>query len=283
LTLLDSGAKKKTMLDRVRSSLRRAAFILAVAVVFAPGGARAQGGPPLLTTDAGTPGATNWEINIAAMPIFTRDQHIYQVPQLDINYGVGPRLQLTLEIPFVVATAPGRPVASGWSNALPGVKWRFIDNKRGWNVSTFPQLATGGASGDVRSGIATSGTRILLPIEVQRNFGPLELNVEAGYYVPFHEANQGHDERILGLAIGHQFTKKLEVIGETYDDSVMGVPPHDTTWDAGARYEFHRGLIWLAMAGRSFSAASSGQPTFLGYFGIQILLDHNGRSLHVDQ
>jgi hypothetical protein len=272
------------MRRRMRHLVFHAALVLFFAVsLFAPSRARAQGGPPLLTNDPGTPGAENWEINIAAMPILSRDQNSYQLPQLDINYGVGPRIQLTMEIPYVFATAPGQPHATGWSNALPGVKWRFIENKRGWNVSVFPQLATGGARGDVRSGIATSGTRILLPLEVQRNFGPLELNAEAGYYIPFHETNQGHEERIIGFAAGHQFTKKLEIIGEIYNDSAMGVPPHDTTWDAGGRYEFHKGLIFLSMAGRSFSPASSGQPTFFGYFGIQILLDHNGRSLHSDE
>ena len=266
----------------MRPVLLHAAVALLAGCLLAPPGARAQGGPPVLTNDPGTPGAENWEINIAAMPVLSRDQNTYQLPQLDINYGIGPCIQLTLEIPYVVATTPGAPRATGWSNASPGVKWRFIDNKRGWNVSFFPQLATGGASGDVRSGIATAGTRILLPIEVQKNIGPLEVNAEAGYYVPFHEANEGHEERILGLALGHQFTKKLEVIGEVYNDSAMAAPPHNTTWDAGARYEFHRGLIALAMAGRNFTPTPDSAPTFIGYFGIQILLDHNGRSLHAD-
>jgi hypothetical protein len=259
--------------------------LVAAACLFAPARARAQGGPPLLTNDAGTPGAETWEINIAAMPTLSRSENNYQLPQLDINYGVGSRIQLTLEIPYVLATFPGQLRATGWGNAFPGVKWRFIDAKRGWNVSTFPQLETGGAAGDVRKGTADAGTRFLLPFEVQKNVGPLELNAEAGYYFPFHESNSGHsahEERILGFAAGHQFTKKLEIIGEIYNDSAMGALPHDTTWDAGGRYEFHKGLIWLAMAGRSFTGAANGEPTFFGYFGIQILLDHNGRSLHSD-
>jgi hypothetical protein len=271
------------MRRRMRHSGFHAALALLIACMFGPARARGQGGPPLLTNDAGTPGPETWEINIAAMPVLSQDGHAYQVPQFDVNYGVGARLQLTLEIPYVIATAPGQPRANGWSNALPGVKWRFIDAKRGWNVSVFPQLATGGASGDVRSGIASAGTRVLLPLEIQKNVGPIELNAEVGYFFPFHEAMQGHEERILGFAAGHQFTKKLEIIGEVYNDSAMGALPHDTTWDAGGRYEFHKGLIWLFMSGRSFTGAANGEPTFLGYFGIQILLDHNGRSLHPDQ
>ncbi|MGB6428975.1 MAG: hypothetical protein WBF06_00200, partial [Candidatus Acidiferrales bacterium] len=197
-----------TISQRARHSGLYAAVALLAASLLASPRARAQGGPPLLTNDPGTPGAENWEINVAAMPVLTRDAHNYQLPQFDINYGIGSRIQLTLEIPYVVATFPGQPHATGWSNAFPGVKWRFIDAKHGWNVSIFPQLETGGASGDVRKGIADSGTRFLLPLELQKNIGPVELNAEAGYYFPFHETNQGHEERILGFAAGHQFTKK---------------------------------------------------------------------------
>jgi hypothetical protein len=271
------------MIPGGRRSAWAAFLAFTVISLLAPVRARAQGGPPFLTNDTGVPGPEAWEINIAAMPILFHNESQYQLPQLDINYGLGQRIQLTLEIPYVLATAPAQPRATGWSNAFPGVKWRFIDNKRGWNISTFPQLETGGTSGDVRKGIADSGTRLLLPLEVQKNVGPIELNAEAGYFVPFHEANQGREERILGFAAGHQFTKNLELDAEIYNDSAMGAPPHNTTWDAGGRYEFHRGLIWLVMAGRSFSPASSGQPAFFGYFGIQILLDHNGRSLHADE
>jgi hypothetical protein len=159
------------------------------------------------------------------------------------------------------------------------VKWRFIDNFKGWNVSTFPQVELGGPTSSVRQGFAGPGPRFLLPLEVQKSAGPIELDFEAGYYFPFH----GHEERIIGFAAGHQFTKKFEFVGEIYNDSVMGVPPHDTTWDFGSRYGFHKGLILLVMAGRSFSGASSGQPTFLGYIGVQILLEKNGRRLHAEE
>ncbi len=58
-----------------------------------------------------------------------------QLPQLDVNYGLGEHIQLTGEIPYVVANASGQPHASGWGNALPGVKWRFFDQgEDGWRA-----------------------------------------------------------------------------------------------------------------------------------------------------
>lgn len=242
-----------------------------------PSHARAQGGPPLLTNDPGTPGEKNWEINLAVMPVLAQHQHDFQAPQLDFNYGVGPTIQLTLQVPYVLQTVP-QPFRNGWSNAYPGVKWRFIDNKKGWNVSIFPQFELNGTAGAIRSGIAQSGTRFLMPMEIQRTVGPLELDFEAGYYFPIH----GHEERILGFAAGRNFTKTVELIGEIYNDRAMGDLPHDTTWDLGGRYGFHKGLVFLFMAGRSFSGNASGQPNFLAYIGVQILLERNGLALHAD-
>jgi hypothetical protein len=240
--------------------------------LIAPSLVRAQGGPPLLTNDPSTPEAENWEINLAVMPILRRPQNKFQLPQLDFNYGVGSTIQLTFEVPYVLQTVPGQNTNSAFSNSFAGVKWRFIDNQNGWNVSMFPQLELNGPAGAVRQGIATSGTRFLLPLEVQRNFGPVELDFEAGYYFPFH----GHEERILGFSAGHAFTNEFELIGEVYNDRAMGDLPHDTTWDLGGRYGFHKGLVFLFMAGRSFSGNASGQPNFLAYIGVQILLERNG-------
>jgi hypothetical protein len=257
-------------------------LIVSLALGFCAGAAFAQGGPPLITNDPGTPGDKNWEINLGVMQVLRNHSNAFQVPQIDLNYGLGDRIQLTYEVPFVWQSATGQPNATGWSNGFPGVKWRFFQQgDDGWNISTFPQIETGGPSGSVKSGIADGGTRLLLPIEVSHPLGPVHLDFEAGYYFPLNSPG-ARNERILGLAIGHTFTPKFEAIGEIYNDWAMGAAPHDTTFDAGGRYEFHKGLILLFMAGRSFSGNSSGQPEFVGYFGLQILLERYGRALHAD-
>jgi hypothetical protein len=256
------------------------ACILAFVVfsLFSPSRGWAQGAPPFNTNDPGTPGAEQWEINIGILPVVREDEQNYQMPQIDFNYGVGSRVQLTFEVPYVLQTAPGHGLVEGWDNGFAAVKWRFIDNKHGWNISTFPQMEINGLSSSVRNGIANRGPRFLLPFEVQRNVGPMDLDFEAGYYFPIH----GRPERIIGSTAGHDLNKKLEIGGEVYNDYAVGAQPGDTTWDLGFHYQFHKGLLLLFMAGRSFSRPASGQPNFLSYTGIQILLDHNGRHLHAD-
>jgi len=243
--------------------------------------AHAQGGPPFLTNDPGTPGDGHWEINVAAAQTLTHDIDSYQVPQFDLNYGLGERVQLTYEVPYVIDTVPGEPRHSGWSNAYPGVKWRFLDQGQdGWQLSTFPQVETGAAVLAQQRGIASPGPRFLLPFEAARKVGPIDLDAEAGYYFP----KQGHKERIIGLVAGHSFGEALELDAELYDDRAIGDDraaggaPHYTLLDLGGRYKLARGINALFMAGRSVTGSGGAGPAFNGYFGIQILLKDYGRS-----
>ena len=237
----------------------------------------AQAGPPYLTNDPGTPGNGNWEINLAALPTVSRSSSNWQLPQIDINFGLGDRIQLTYEVPYVLSAANGAPTQSGWGNAYPGIKWRFLDQgDDGWQISAFPQMETGLTAASQARGLGDPGPRYLLPIEAGHKLGPLDVDAEVGYFVPVHGAH----EHILGLLVGHTFASMLELDVELYDDRAVNALPRQTVLDIGGRLPLHRGVIALFMAGRSVSGTGSGQPEFLGYFGIQILLSHYGRELN---
>ena len=249
---------------------------LAAAALCAARSARADAGPPFLTNDPGTPGNGNWEINIAAMQTTYRGVSLWQLPQLDVNYGLGERIQLTVEIPYLVGSSSGEGQASGWGNAYPGVKWRFFDQgEGGWRISTFPQVQTAGSASTQHAGIATDGPRLLLPLEVARSVGAYSFDLEVGYYFP----GQGPEERILGFVAGRQLTSRLELDAELYNDHVMDNSPQVTTLDLGGRYRLRRALNLLFMAGRSLKGNSPGEVEFMGYLGIQILLSDYGRRL----
>lgn len=239
------------------------------------GTAHAQAGPPFLTNDPGTPGNANWEINLGSMQTISRSVSTYQAPQIDLNFGLGDRVQLTYEVPYILQTSSGRPSQSGWSNGYPGVKWRFLDEgEGGWQISTFPQVETGASSLARQKGIAVAGPRYLLPLEVTKKIGEFDVDFEAGYYFP----GNGPKERIFGLVAGRSLTDRLELDAEIYDDRTYDASPHSTTWDLGGRYKLRRGLIALFMAGRSVNGVSDGRLEFIGYFGIQILLSNYGRT-----
>lgn len=249
----------------------RAACALGLAGTL-PALAAAQAGPPFLSNDPGTPGNGRWEINIAAAQSVASTSAAYQVPQLDVNYGIGDRIQLTYEVPYVIATADGQPAHAGFGNAYPGLKWRFIDQgEDGWQVSAFPQLQTRVARAAELRGIGEPGPRLLLPLEAAVRVGAVDLDMEAGCYVP----ERGAHEEIAGLVAGHRFAGGLDLAAELYRDQPSGAQAlGTTTLDVGGRYELGRHLLALFMAGRGIGGQES--PRFIGYFGMQILLGPYG-------
>jgi len=106
---------------RLTASSLWAAFVLFSALGWA------QGGPPFRSDDPDTPGNRNWEINIFGTGDRNPAAGSYEVPNVDINYGVGHRIQLKFEIPLSMAElrGPNGHVAAGLGNSLMGVKWRF--------------------------------------------------------------------------------------------------------------------------------------------------------------
>jgi hypothetical protein len=243
-------------------------------LILTPGIARSQGGPPFLTNDPGTPGNAHWEINLGSMQSIARSAASYQVPQIDLNFGVGDRIQLTYEIPYVLQSSEGEARESGWGNGYTGVKWRFLDQgENGWQMSVFPQLETGGSALARSEGLAVPGPRYFLPLEITRQLGPLDVDFEAGYYL----AGKATGERTLGLVAGRPVTERLELDAEIYDDRGYG-GSHSTTLDFGGRFKLRRGIIALFMAGCSVTGPGNAQAQFVGYIGVQVLLSDYGRT-----
>ena len=118
------------------------------------------------------------------------------------------------------------------------------------------------------------GPRYLLPLEISRAIGPVNVDVEVGFYVAGH----GPKERTLGLVVGRPLTDRLELDAEISDDRVYDGGPRATTLDIGGRYKLRPGSIALFMAGRGIDGAGGGQPQFVGYVGIQLLLSNYGRT-----
>jgi len=70
-------------------------------MVFA-GRAQGQAGPPFRTDDPETPGNKHWEINFGWVGDRNPAAGAYQVPDFDINYGLGDRIQLKYELPIAI-------------------------------------------------------------------------------------------------------------------------------------------------------------------------------------
>jgi hypothetical protein len=242
---------------------------LAALLLCASSPAFAQGGPPYYTNDPGTPGDLNWEINIGYMPFLYSDQSVSHTPDVDINFGVGERIQLTYENAWLRVHNPSSATAYGLGQSNPGVKWRFYDaGESGLSVSVFPQLFVNNPNDAVHRGITPPSDTFLLPFEFTKKVGPVDVDYELGYQF----VHKGPDGWLTGLVIGHDFTPKLEGDMELYAQGTFHPTENQPTIDFGARYKIRPSLILLLMAGRSLEPTRSNQSYFLGYFGMQFLL-----------
>jgi hypothetical protein len=231
--------------------------------------ATAQGGPPLQTDDPGTPGNENWEINVGFTSELRNSEHRFELPILDVNYGLGDRLQLKYEAPWLHLSGGGGQAKDGLGNSLVGVKWRFYDNeaRKLW-ISTYPQLQFNNPNHSERRGISDPHTNFLLPAEVAKEIGSVELNLEVGHWF-----SRDNPQWIGGLAVGHQVTRRVELLAEIYHVSARQAPERQTTFDIGGRVKLFAPVQFIFMAGRSFREVMSDEPYFLSYIGMQLLLN----------
>lgn len=145
------------------------------------------GSPPMVSDDTGTPGNGNWEINVMLAGDISKDSKTFELPLMDINYGIGDRLQLKYEVPYVVSwnagfseTGEGRTQqASGFSNSRVGLKYRFYDNDRsGLSLGVYPQVEfrtpgsklEGEPDEGGEGGVAEEGVTYTLPILLTKEF-----------------------------------------------------------------------------------------------------------------
>ena len=228
----------------------------------------AQGGPPFITNDPGTPGSNSWEINIMTYAERHPAARIFNAPILDLNYGVGSRVQLTYEVPYLVEGTDGGPTRTGLGKSVPGVKWRFYDSdEKQLSLSIFPQLEFNNPTSSLRRGLVDYNTRFYLPLEISKKIGPIQVNPEVGYIFADHSGAAWFN----GLVVLREVGKRMELAGEFYNMANTDGSNHWNTFDAGGRYTLSEHYIVLFMAGRSLTGASASQPSLFGYLGMQFL------------
>jgi hypothetical protein len=252
----------------------------------------AQGGPPFRSDDPDTPGNRQWEINLGFVGERNPSGGSYEVPNIDINYGLGHRIQLKYELPLSVQETRGQDgrVASGLGNSLLGVKYRFYahhpkaqprdetgERESTFGLSVYPQLMLNNPTRSVAREIVEPGPQFLLPLEASAKVGPIRISGEVGYWFTSGEVPHSW---IRGVIVGHEFRKDTELYFEIYDQQdVTGVDgrpkARESTLGIGGRLPIVRSgsLRLIGMAGRNFIAASptNGQPSWIAYVGIQFL------------
>lgn len=241
--------------------------ILLVLLTMVATAAFAQGGPPLITDDPGTPGNKHWEINIAYTQSKFDYGTVFELPHIDLNYGYGDNLQLKFEGPFTMFRTPYGDNFDGVAFTEYGVKWRFQEDAKGKPaISTYPQLFLVGNQEFARLGVVDPGTDFFLPIEVLKSFGAVILDIEAG--VMFRQFTQ--NQYWSGICGEYDLSKSFAFLGEIHYifNNTMG--EDQVIWNLGFKKDLSEHASIIFSAGRSFTTPIGDDPGFLMYAGMQL-------------
>jgi len=227
-----------------------ALFILGVAH-----GALAQGGPPLLTDDPDTPGPGYWEINLATTVERSKSSRRLQAPLVDLNYGVGDRIQLKLEFPWLDARDGGQPAVRRLSAPTLGVKWRFLGEEGeriAWSI--YPQLDL-----DAKTWV--------LPTELTLGLGDIEINGEVGKLMA---PDDGGGWR-YGLSTELAILPQLELLAELHGEQT-GTSPAELVVELGGRRKLASQIVMLLAAGTAVRGSPAERLHLRLYVGVQLNL-----------
>jgi hypothetical protein len=228
---------------------------------------RAQGGPPMITDDPGTPGNRHWEINLATIFARRPGEISFDAPGIDLNYGLGDNVQLTLQGGPAWLKRSGHGFVGGLGGTEAAVKWRFLDKeKNGIDLSMFPRVIFNLTPSSVRRGLADDGTRFQIPFQASKSFGWFHLDAEFGP----RAVTVGRSEWLYGVVGGVDLGKTTEVMAELQGSSRTNFSRDVLIANFGLRHNFTASRILIASLGHELRDSDQARA-LIGYLGIQLL------------
>ena len=226
-----------------------------------------QGGPPMITDDPGTPGNGKWENNLAIIFEHRPNETSFDAPEIDLNYGVGEHIQLTLQNAPVLLKRSGHGLIGGLGSTEAAVKWRFLDEATsGLDMSMFPRVIFNVSQSSVRRGLAEDGTRFQIPFQMAKTFGRWHADVEVGP----RASTVGRSEWLYGIVCGFDLAKPTMLMAELHDESRMNFSRDVLTLNIGLRHEFTENYILIASMGHELRSPDQA-TALIGYFGMQFV------------
>jgi hypothetical protein len=235
--------------------------------LIASGELHGQGGPPMITDDPGTPGNKKWEINLAVAFGHRPNEASFDSPGIDLNYGVGENIQLTLQGGPALLKRSGHGLIGGLGGTEAAVKWRFLDEeKNGFDMSMFPRIIFNITQSSVRRGLAEDGTRFQIPFQAAKKLGRFHIDAEFGPLA----SSVGRSEWLYGIVGGLEVSKATMLMAELHGTSRMNFTRDVLAVNVGLRHEVTETRILIASLGHELRDSDQ-SLALIGYLGMQLL------------
>jgi hypothetical protein len=225
----------------------------------------------MLTDDPGTPGNNKWEINVGWTADRSNGSSEFGAPELDLNYGMGDRVELTYLATYLDDREVGDATRWGISDSEVAVKWRFFDGgDHGLQVSVYPEVVflTPGSRSE-RRGLADGNTGYVLPFELQRDFELVSVDVDCG-----HSFGTGTDRDgwFGGICLGKTVRKGWEVDAEIHANADEGLDRVEYIGNVATRIDLSQRYTLMFLLGRDLRNQLGPKATLMSYVGVQIRL-----------
>lgn len=228
--------------------------------------------PPMISDDTGTPGDRNIELNFSASAQLSHDRKLFDLPRVDVNYGLGENLQLKYEVPWelerrIEGDATGnesRVHAHGPGDSTAGVKYRFYDDDASQlSLAVYPQVEfrTPGGKSEEDGGVASGLTTWTLPLLVTKELEHLAFTANAGV-----EKATGEGFRASGSAgCGTRLSSHTALLGELVGQDLNRSDARRILLNAGFRYKVDQLQAIGASVGRDLHAGDGQKQTYLTF------------------
>lgn len=213
----------------------------------------------MLTTDPGTPGKNNWEIN-TSLNYHATNQPYMQIPSAEIVYGIGNHYQISVQLPLPEVEL-NKSHLTTFTQPQMGIKCQLLDEQTQFiSFSVYPQV--------ILPLQKEQDVQVFIPLEFEKSFNHFRLGEEIGYFVmsPSTICN--------GTIAGYQFKNDLELMGEFYLSTITGQAQSTTgLLNLGFRKILNSHFVCMSSMGTEIITPCNEDKQYLfGLVGLQILL-----------
>ncbi|HZX90900.1 MAG TPA: transporter [Rudaea sp.] len=231
------------------------------------------GPPPMQSEDTDTPGPHNWEVNFLLNAQLAGSERRIEVPTLDLNYGVGDRIQLSYEVPYVFArqeqsdAGGGARVieANGVGDSSFGFKYRFYDDEdSGLSLAIAPHLEfkTPGGNRDV----SEHTTELAVPLVMTREFEHASVTANAGV-----ELTSDTQRYFASFGAGRRISEHVALLAEVVGTDLNAADEQRVLLNLGARWKISEKDSLSAALGRDIHAGGDQREQTYFTFAYQKL------------
>jgi len=233
------------------SMLRISECGLALIMLWCLAPAAAMAGPPYRTDDPEPTPLGHYEFYTFSTGTLVRDDTSGSLPGFELNYGLMPNGQLTIDASVAFDSPSDDSTHFGYGDTPISFKYRFIqEDKHGWRpqVAVFPLVNL--PTGDEDRGLGVGHVQVFLPLWFQKSFGDWTIDSGGGYWI-----NRGSvgDKNFwfAGLLLQRKVTDTFTVGGEIFHQTANTVDGEDSTgFNFGAIYDFNEHDHFVFSAGR---------------------------------